>query len=81
MYKPTKNPEISPLCYFTQDISKAYIHFYNVKDKTRRPHGCYEYYYSRKFFLREDRHKRHIENCAGVPVVACRFNTKNLISF
>ena len=22
--KPTKNPEISPLCYFTQDISKAY---------------------------------------------------------
>ena len=24
IYKPTKNPEISPLCYFTQDISKAY---------------------------------------------------------
>ena len=32
IYKPTKNPEISPLSYFTQDILKAYINFFNVKD-------------------------------------------------
>ena len=31
IYKPTKNSEFSPLCYFTEDISKAY--FYNVKTK------------------------------------------------
>ena len=80
-YKPTKNPETSLLCYFTQDISKAYINFYNVKDKTRRAHGCYECYYCRKLFLREERHKRHIENCVGVPGVIYNFNTKNLISF
>ena len=32
IYKPMKNPEISPLSYFTQDILKAYINFFNVKD-------------------------------------------------
>ena len=32
-------------------------------------------------FLRESRHKRHIENCAGAPGVVYNFNTKNLISF
>ena len=37
IYKPTKNPEISPLCYFTQDISKAYHDFYSVGDRTK--HG------------------------------------------
>ena len=81
IYKPTKNFEITPLCCFTHDISKAYINFYNVKDKTRRVHGGFECYYRRKFFLREDRHRRHIENCAGVSWVVYNFNTKNLICF
>ena len=81
IYKQRKNLEISPLSYFPQDISKAYINFYNVKDKTRRPHGCYECYYSRKFFSTEGRHKKHIENCAKVPGIVCHFNTKGLISF
>ena len=81
IYKPTKNPEISPLCYFTQDTSKAYINFSNVKDKARPAHGCYECYYCRKLFLREDRHKRHIQNCAGVPGVVYNFNKKKIISF
>ena len=27
-------------------------------------------------FLREDRHKRHIENCVGVPGVVYNFITK-----
>ena len=52
IYKPAKNPEITPLCYFTQDISKAYINFYNVKDKMRRAHGCYECYYCRKILFK-----------------------------
>ena len=34
-----------------------------------------------KFFLREVRHKRYIENCAGVPGVVYNFNTKHLINF
>ena len=27
IYKSTKNPEISPLCYFIEHISKAYTNF------------------------------------------------------
>ena len=81
IYKPTKNSEITPLCCFSHDIWNAYINFYNIKDKTRRVHGCHECCYCRKFFLREDRHRRHIENCAGVHWVVYNFNTKNLISF
>ena len=69
IYKPTKNPEISPLCYFKEVISKAYTIFYNQKDKFKRTYSCYECYYCRKFFLNKDRHKRHIGNCAGVPGV------------
>ena len=34
-----------------------------------------------KILLQKDRHKRHIENCAGVPGVIYNFNMKNLISF
>ena len=37
IYKPTKNPTISLLCYFTEDISKAYHNFYSVGYKTK--HG------------------------------------------
>ena len=33
------------------------------------------------FFLKKDEHKRHIENCSGVPGVMYSFNTKSLISF
>ena len=67
IYKSTKNPEIIPLCYFTEDISKAYTNFYNQKDKFKRAYSCYECY-CRQFFLKKDRHKRHLENCAGVPL-------------
>ena len=81
IYKPTKNPELSLLRYFTQDISKAYHNFYSVGDKTESGFGSYECYYCRKFFLREDRHKRHVEKCAGIPDIVYNFNTKNLITF
>ena len=55
-YKPTKNPEFSPLYYFTEDVSKTYTNFYNVKDKTKCAYSYYECYY----FFKKDRHKRHI---------------------
>ena len=81
IYKPIKNPKISLLYYFIEDISKAYTNFYNQKDTFKRAYSCYECYYCRKFFLKKGRHKRHMENCAGAPVVIYNFNTKNLISF
>ena len=61
IYKPAKNPEITPLCYFTQDISKTYINFYNVKDKTRRAHGCYECYYCRKILFKGSQTKKNLK--------------------
>ena len=60
IYKPTKNPEFSLLCYFTENISKTYTNFYNVKDKTKRAYSSYECFYCRKCFLKKDRHKKHI---------------------
>ena len=33
------------------------------------------------FFLRQERQKRHMENCSGVPRVIYNFNTQSLISF
>ena len=81
IYKPTKNPEIDLLCYFSKDIAKAYSNFYSIKDKTKRAYSCYECYYCRKFFLRPERQKRHMENCSGVPGVIYNFNTQSLISF
>ena len=81
IYKPTKNREISVPCYFTQGISKAYHNFYSVGDKTKHGFGSYECYYCRKFFLRQDRHKRHVENYAGIPGIVYNFKTKNLITF
>ena len=81
IYKPTKSPKINPFYYYTEDISKAYANFYNAKDKNIRAYSCYECYYCWEFFFKKERHKRHIENCAGVPGVVYNFNTKNLISF
>lgn len=76
IYKSTKYPEK----IHTEDISKAYINSHSVGNKTKQ--GCaYECYYCRKSFTREDRQKKHIENCSGVPGVIYNFNTKNLISF
>ena len=81
IYKSTKNPEKSPLCYFTPDISKAYHNLYSSGDKTKHQYCACQCYYCNKFFTREERQKRHTENCLGVPGVIYNFNTKTLISF
>ena len=60
---------------------KAYHNFYSGGDKTKHGFGSYECYYCRKFFLRQDRHKRHVENYAGIPGIVYNFKTKNLITF
>ena len=81
IYKPTKDPEIEPICYYSNDIAKAYTNFYSVKNKNKHGFSCYECYYCRNFFLRQERQKRHMENCSGVPGVIYNFNTQSLISF
>ena len=58
IHKPTKNPEKSPLCCFTKDISKAYHNLHRVGNKAKHSHA-YECYYCRRFFTREDRQKTY----------------------
>ena len=33
IHKPTKHPEIESICYYSNDIAKAYTNFYSVKNK------------------------------------------------
>ena len=48
IYKLTKNPEKSPLCYFTPDISKAYHNLYRTGNKLKQQYCPYQCYYCRK---------------------------------
>ena len=79
--KPTKRPEIDPICFYSNDTAKAHTNFYSVKNRNKCAFSCYECYYCRKFFLRQERQKRHKENCSGVPRVIYNFNTQSLINF
>ena len=48
IYKPTKNLE-KPLCYFTEDILKAYHSLHSVRDGKNKHGTAYECYYCNKF--------------------------------
>ena len=52
IYKPTKHVEIEPLCYFSEDISKAYSSFHSKGDKKglTRAHRVHQCYYCNYFF-------------------------------
>ena len=81
IYKPTKSTEIEPLCYFSDDISKAYLSLHSVGEKITRTHKCYQCYYCNKCFIQEMWQKRHMENCSGRPGEVYDFNNQNLISY
>ena len=54
IYKPTKDIEVEPLCYFSDDISKAYSSLHSKGKKSlSRAHKCYQCYYCNKFFISE----------------------------
>ena len=81
IYKPTKSIEIELLCYFSDDISKAYSSLHSVGENMTRAHKCYKCCYCNKFFIQEMRQKRHMTNCSGRPGVVYNFNNRNLISY
>ena len=82
IYKPTKHIEIEPLCYFTEDISKAYSSLHSKGKKgLSRAHKVYQCFYCNKFFIAETRQKRHMENCSGKPGVVYNFNNQCLITY
>ena len=52
IYKPTRRIEIEPICYFSEDISKAYSSLHSEgKRGLQRAHKVYECYYCNKFFI------------------------------
>ena len=83
IYKPTKSIKIELLCFFPDDISKAYSSLYSKGNKRiTRAHQSYQCYYCNKIFIQEIRQKKkHIENCSGRPGVVYNFNNQNLISY
>ena len=81
IYKPTKSIETEPLCYFSDDISKAYSSSYSKGKEMRRAHKCYQCCYCNKFFIQETRLKRHMANCSGGSGVVYNFNNQNLITY
>ena len=66
IYKPTKNIEIEPVCYFSTDIGKACSSLHSKgKQGLARSHQAFECFYCNRFFIVEVRQKRHMENCSG----------------
>ena len=51
IYKPTKRIEIEPLCFFSNDLSKAYSSLYSSGENIKRAHKCYQCYYCNKFLF------------------------------
>ena len=42
IYKPRKHVQIEPLCFFSDDISKAYLSFYpKFKNRAHKVYQCY----------------------------------------
>ena len=81
IYKLTKHIEIEPLCYFSDDISKAYTNLYSTPTRMKQTNKNYQCYYCNKFFIRSEKHQSHINNCSGAPGVVYDFNNQNLISY
>ena len=82
IYKPTKRIEIEPICYLSEDISKAYSSLHSEGKKgLRRAHKVYPCYYCNKFYIDKPHQKRHLQNCSGKPGVIYGFNNQCLISY
>ena len=82
IYKPTKNIEIEPVCYFSDDIAKTYSSLHSKGKKGLKiSHQAFKCFYCNKFFIVEARQKRHMENCSGKPGVVYNFNNQCPISY
>ena len=81
IYKPTKRIEIEPLCFFSNDLSKAYSSLYSSGEKIKRAHKCYQCYCYNNFFIDSYKQERYTKNCSELPEVIYSFNNQNLISY
>ena len=88
IYKPTKDIEIEPLCYYSTDISLAYSATYPKKDsrnkrdyvsRSSKVQGCY---YCNHFYVHNNaKFQNHLKKCAGKPGIIYNFTNQSLISY
>ena len=82
IYKPTKDIEIEPLCYFSTDIAVAYSTYYthgNCKKRSSRVQSCH---YCNHYFVHSPlRFEKHLKQCSGKPGIIYNFNNQSLISY
>ena len=81
LYKPVKHPNNPILCFTTNDISKAYCAIISQKGKITRSGNACECFYCFCYFLRQDRWKKHINICTGIPGIVYNFNNQNLVTY
>ena len=82
IYKPTKDIEIEPLCYFSTDIAVAYSTYYthgNCKKRSSRVQSCH---YCNHYFVQSPlRFEKHLKQCSEKPGIIYNFNNQSLISY
>ena len=82
IYKPTKNKEIEPLCYFTTDIALAYSAYYDHGSKKVRSTKVQSCHYCNHYFVNNNpKFERHLKHCSGKPGIIYSFNNSSLISY
>ena len=82
IYKPTKNNEIEPVSYFSDDFAKAYSSLHSkCKKGLKRSRQAFQCFNCKKFFIAEAGQKRHMENCSGKSGIVYNFNNQCLISY
>ena len=82
IYKPAKELETEPLCYFTTDISLAYSSYYLRASKMKRATKVQSCHYC-NYFLAHNQKKfeRHLKHCSGKPGVIYNFTNQSLVSY
>ena len=81
LYKPVRHPTAPISCFTSNDISRAYRAIVAQKGKITRAGYAFECFYCFRYFLRQDRWKKHINICSGIPGIVYNFNTQNLVTF
>ena len=81
IYIPTKNSEILPFCYYTENISNAYTALYSEGDKSKRAFTIYECYYCNNFFRKKYKADQHLKVCSRKPGIVYNFCSQTLTSF
>ena len=82
IYKPTKDLQTEPLCYFTTDISLAYSAYYLSASKMIKATKVQSHHYYNHFFAHnQKKFERHLKHCLGKPGVIYNFSNQSLISY